>query len=437
MRWFSLSTMGLGLFAGAAFMPATARGQIFVVNNGNDTIGEYTTSGATINASLVSGLDDPLGIAVPGSDLFVVNGGNGTIGEYTTSGTTVNASLISGLNEPQGIAVSGSDLFIETHGDDSIGEYTTSGATVNASLISGLSKPIDVVVSGSDLFVGNSGPGTIGEYSTSGATVNASLISGLGADFGFVVSGLDLFVVDQDAGTIGEYTTSGATVNVSPVSGFNSSDRGGIVVSGSDLFVGNSGPGTIGEYTTSGATVNASLISGLNFPEGIALPTGAPPAISAPSTAQFASVPSGSIVDPLALDSKGDQPLDNSNGQLIFTITDGSVFTSITLPSTGTGTLDVSVDGIDLGQFQDGQQVVFADFASELGGLLINDPGIESFEISGLNGLTNFPLELNFDNSSADFTVATSVPEQATISLLGVATAALLRRRRPARLLFA
>ena len=34
------------------------------MNNGNDTIGEYTTSGATVNAALVSGLDNPYGIAV-------------------------------------------------------------------------------------------------------------------------------------------------------------------------------------------------------------------------------------------------------------------------------------------------------------------------------------------------------------------------------------
>ena len=37
---------------------------------------------------------------------------HGTIGEYTTSGATVNAALISGLNDPHGIAVSGSDLFV-------------------------------------------------------------------------------------------------------------------------------------------------------------------------------------------------------------------------------------------------------------------------------------------------------------------------------------
>ena len=40
-----------------------------------------------------------------GSNLFVANSGAGTIGEYTTSGATVNASLISGLDTPLFIAV--------------------------------------------------------------------------------------------------------------------------------------------------------------------------------------------------------------------------------------------------------------------------------------------------------------------------------------------
>ena len=65
-----------------------------------------------MNASLVSGLNGPTGIAVSGSDLFVANYSTGTIGEYTTSGATVNASLVSGLNDPYGIAVSGSNLFV-------------------------------------------------------------------------------------------------------------------------------------------------------------------------------------------------------------------------------------------------------------------------------------------------------------------------------------
>ena len=102
------------------------------------------------------GVESSGGIAVSGSDLFVANYvSNGTIGEYTTSGATVNASLVSGLSDPGGIAVSGSNLFVANYGNDTIGEYTTSGGTVNASLVSGLSDPVGLAVSGSNLFVAN------------------------------------------------------------------------------------------------------------------------------------------------------------------------------------------------------------------------------------------------------------------------------------------
>src|SRR5690242_6127196 len=47
-----------------AVMAANARSEeIFVVNEPS-TIGKYTTSGVTVNASLVSGLHNPIGIAV-------------------------------------------------------------------------------------------------------------------------------------------------------------------------------------------------------------------------------------------------------------------------------------------------------------------------------------------------------------------------------------
>ena len=48
----------------------------------------------------------PTGIAISGNNLFVVNTVAETIGEYTTSGATVNASLITGLVSPFGIAIS-------------------------------------------------------------------------------------------------------------------------------------------------------------------------------------------------------------------------------------------------------------------------------------------------------------------------------------------
>ena len=126
-------------------------------------IGEYTTSGTPINASLITGLDGPSGLVISGTLLFVSCTTSGTIDEYTTYGATVNDSLVSGLSDdPNGLAISGSDLFVANYQSGTVGEYTTSGATVNASLISGLDTPrgISIVGSGaSDLLVASSGGG--------------------------------------------------------------------------------------------------------------------------------------------------------------------------------------------------------------------------------------------------------------------------------------
>jgi hypothetical protein len=203
-------------------MPATARGQIFVTNDFG-RIGEYTTSGATINALLVTGLNLSPGIAVSGSNLFVVSGGNrvvGTVGEYTTSGAIVNASLVSGLVNPECIALSGSNMFVVS-GGNRVGEFTTLGATVNASLItagSTFDQWRGVAVYGDKLFVTDFRQGTVGEYTTSGATVNASLITGLASPADIKVFGGNLFVTDYGSASIGEYTMSGATVNASLIS---------------------------------------------------------------------------------------------------------------------------------------------------------------------------------------------------------------------------
>src|SRR5439155_20599977 len=64
--WNSLLAVLLG-----TLLAAQAHGQIFVSNFYSGTVGEYdATTGATINASLISGLSSPYGIAVGG--LYIV-----------------------------------------------------------------------------------------------------------------------------------------------------------------------------------------------------------------------------------------------------------------------------------------------------------------------------------------------------------------------------
>jgi hypothetical protein len=244
---------------------------IYVANEFNGTIGEYGLNGATVNASLISGLNDPCDIAISGNDLFVANNGAGTIGEYTLSGQTVNASLISGLSGPVGLSISGNNLFVAnaaTSGSDNgtIGEYGLDGSTVNASLISGLASPEGVAVSGNNLFVlnDNQANGFVGEYTTSGQTLDASLFSGFGYAGSIAVSGTNIFVAQSYLGNIEAYTLSG----VSNMLFSTGSAPLGMAVSGNNIFVSDVS-GDIGEYTTSGAAVNPSLLSGSERNTGI------------------------------------------------------------------------------------------------------------------------------------------------------------------------
>jgi hypothetical protein len=88
-------------------------GNLYVANYYAGTIGKYTTTGSTLNASLVTGLRYPLALALDqNGHLFVGNcgtnnnayyAGRGTVGEYTTAGEAVNASLIAGLTQPMAL----------------------------------------------------------------------------------------------------------------------------------------------------------------------------------------------------------------------------------------------------------------------------------------------------------------------------------------------
>lgn len=249
---------------------------IFVTNFASGRVGQYTTAGATVNASLITGLNSSFGIVTDGTHLYVNNFSSGRIGKYTMSGATVNASLITGLNSPYGLAISGSNLFVTNRQSGTIGKYTTDGAVVNAALVTGLNLPEGIDVSGNSLYVNTRNNGTVGEYSTiDGSAVNASLISGLpqSGQFGLVdiaVSDSHIYVTNNASKTIGKYTISGATVNAALISFVGGNLPVGIAVSGTDLYETNNDAGTIGHYSAiDGSVINASLITGLSEPRGI------------------------------------------------------------------------------------------------------------------------------------------------------------------------
>ncbi len=281
-----LCTLVFGASAAVLFaISATdALGAIFETNQNSNTVGEYhATNGMVVNASLITGLNGPNGIATDGTNLFVASFFSNTIGEYTTSGMALNTSLITGLNGPQGMAFLGPNIFVANQSSGTIGVYNaTTGTPVNASFITGLGQPWGVATDGTYLYVVNnntngSGNGVIGKYDAiTGAPVNLSLVTGLSFPCGITLMGGNLFVANgalagTGNGTVGKYNaTTGTPVNASFITGL--SEPQGITTDGTNLFVVNLSTGTIGEYNaTTGAAVNASLVTGLNTPVQLVL----------------------------------------------------------------------------------------------------------------------------------------------------------------------
>jgi WD40 repeat protein len=322
--WSTLLAVMLGtLLAGQAC------GQIFVVTNGDGMVGKYNLDGTTVNASLISGLNSPWGLALSGNNLYVSGGGfNGFVGEYDAStGAAINTSLVLGLSQyPEPLLLSGNNLYVVSSNAGFIGLYdATTGAAINPSLVTGLSYPEGIAISGNTLYLPSQIQDVFGQINkydaTTGAPISVPFIQGfpstaLQVPEGLLISGNILYVADSIGNTIGEYdATTGAVINASFIStGLSYPSQ--LALLGNHLFVSNVHSGTIGEYdATTGATINASLISGLNSPVGLV------------------------VVAPL-YSAQVQQPI-NADGSGVFTVRRGVVPVKFTLSQGGVATCDL------------------------------------------------------------------------------------------------
>ena len=162
---------------------ASSGSDLFVTqffSNGSSEISEFNTSGGVVNPSIAlpAGSSPLTGLAVSGSNVFVVDYGTGTIGEYTTSLALENASFITDTELPLAIAASATDIYVFNGGNGLVSDYSTSGTLESSNFLSSSLPVSALAVSGSDLFVLSQyvGSGTVGEYSTTGGDSNPSLI---------------------------------------------------------------------------------------------------------------------------------------------------------------------------------------------------------------------------------------------------------------------
>lgn len=260
-------------------MIGTAWGQLFVVTNElsglkNCAILKYDFSGTQLSSILLPN-NGARALAISETNLFLVCADLGTVAKYSTSGATINPALISGLTMPSALVVSGSNLFVASR--DYIGKYTTDGAVVNATLIANPAAGFGVgsyglVIIGTNLYA-TLLDGRIAQYTTDGAIVNETLVSGLSQPAGLVTDGTNLFVANYNGGMppgwVGEYTTSGSPIAIQLISGLN----GGAVdlaINGTNLYVVYGGRAIIGKYNTLGVAESATFLTGGHYFTGIA-----------------------------------------------------------------------------------------------------------------------------------------------------------------------
>jgi DNA-binding beta-propeller fold protein YncE len=197
----------VAILAALAALPP-ARAQVYVANSGTGTIGEYdATTGAVINASLISGFSNPVALAVSGPYLYVADNTAGTIGEYSTSGSPISPSLIS-LAGVDGMTVSGPSLYALTTLDfGSLYVYAQSGAGISTPLATNMGLPQGIVVNGTRILVANGALSRINAFSLSGQLLMFPSVTGLASSpAGVALSGSDLFISLPGANRVAEYS---------------------------------------------------------------------------------------------------------------------------------------------------------------------------------------------------------------------------------------
>jgi sugar lactone lactonase YvrE len=192
-------------------------GNFYVANRSSNTIGKYGPDGTAINASFITGLSEATAVAVDGSGRLFVSSGN--IRTYdATTGTLISGSFVTGLNSPRGVAFDGAgNMYVADYFNARVGKYNaTTGATVNASLITDVSTPVNMAFDATGkLYVATFGNLGVGVYNaTTGVTITAPLASGLNGTWGIAFDeSNDLFVSRYSFGALAKFTAAGATIS--------------------------------------------------------------------------------------------------------------------------------------------------------------------------------------------------------------------------------
>jgi sugar lactone lactonase YvrE len=148
-----------------------SKGNVFVVNIGNDTVTGYhagqTSPFETIPQDAFGVYSQPVGIAVDASDnVWVAVDSNSTVFEIPAGSSQPQSANLSGLNGPTGISFDASgNLYVSNFSTNSVAIYAPGSQSPIATITNGIDGPAaSTVTSSGKFFVANGGafPGSSG-----------------------------------------------------------------------------------------------------------------------------------------------------------------------------------------------------------------------------------------------------------------------------------
>jgi len=270
-----LSTLSDTNTADPAGVAVDGSGNIYVVDNTNNNVVEYNSSGVYVS-TFATGFNGPEAIAIDKSgNIYVSDTGNDEVKVFNSSGTLL--TTLTGLNNPYGIAVDGSgNLYVVNQGTPSVVKYPpVGGYTISGTLPAGLTfNSTTGVISGAPTGAFSSVTYTITCYNAAGSGTTTVTLSCTITTPAFYYSpatnvyslgvAIPTLTPIVTAGTIGA-PGFGAGTTISAT--FN--DPQGVAIDPSgNIYVANTGNGTISKYNSAGI-LQGTFGTGLTNPMAI------------------------------------------------------------------------------------------------------------------------------------------------------------------------
>jgi streptogramin lyase len=229
---------------------------------------------------LISGLNNPKGVAVDGSgNLYVADSGNNAIESFNASRQMT--TLVTGVLNPSGVAVDlqGNVYFSDT-GKNAVREWVAASRQVVTLASLNLNGPTGVAVDAQgNVYFADTGNGNIDEWSVAGKATTI-LVTGLNNPWGVAADGQgNVYFADAGNDAVKEWNPV-TRQTVVLASGFN--DPSGVAVDGrANLYIADSHNNAIRmitqAYLVLGATsLNEPATSGSDSVTAQMFPTGSP-----------------------------------------------------------------------------------------------------------------------------------------------------------------